>query len=424
MPVRLDSRKSLFIAASVLALLSSPINGEAAEWTAEPAIAVSREYHNNIGLSVHPQDSVFGTIVTPSFDLGLNTPVWHLGGTASVSQRRYSGASDLDQDDTALSISSLYSTERNTWQLNASRLRTSLLSSGQIGSDTGAVQAQNQSETNSVSPSWTWMYSETTQLQIQYLWSEVSYGNSQNVSLLDYRYQSATATLSNWLSERNQVFVTGGYSKFHVPFTGFESDTGNVQVGATRHFSEITSGTLQAGLRNTASITRGGNLIYDKHFLTVVNGRIVDVLSSSGAVTQDSRSQNTSSVFSGDLEKKFDNTNVRMAISRALNPSGSGGQAEEDSINLVVRRNLTDLTTVYFNSYYDKTRIVEGNIANNDRTYYSFQPGATWQLSREWSADLNYMYAHIKRDYEIESAHSNSVIVTLNYRPLKMSISR
>ena len=80
--------------------------------------------------------------------------------------------------------------------------------------------------------------------------------------------------------------------------------------------------------------------------------------------------------------------------------------------------------TAYLNSNYSKTRGTEGNISNNNLTYYSIQPGATWQLSRKWDAGLNYSFARAKRDYETESAHSNSVVLMLSYRPLKMSISR
>lgn len=258
-----------------------------------------------------------------------------------------------------------------------------------------------------------------------YLLSSVSYGHSQGAGLYDYEYRSATATLSNQLSERNRVFVTGGYSNFQVPFTGFESNTGNVQIGGTRNFSESMSGTLQAGLRNTKSITRGGNptgtLFSSRDPIT---GQIDTVFVPDGGVTQDSSRQNTSVVYSGNIDRKFYNTNIRAGVSRALSPSGSGGQTEKDSANLAISRDLTERVSVYLNSNYSKSRGSEGNISNNNRTYYSIQPGVTWQLSREWDAGLNYSYARIKRDYEIESAHSNSVNFSLSYRPLKMSISR
>jgi hypothetical protein len=412
---------SVFCLITVLAIAPK---GMAAEWTAEPAVTARHEYNDNIGLSIHPHSSVRGSFVTPSLDLGVNTPIWQLGGGVSATQRRYSGQAGLDSDDKGSRLSATYRTERNTWQLAATRSLYSLLSGDLNSPDTGIVQTQQQTLTQSVTPNWTWMYSETTQLQVQYLWSEVSYGDSQSVGLYDYRHQSATATVSYQISERNQVFATGGYSKFQVPFTGFESDTGNVQIGGTRNFSETMNATLQAGLRNTEAITRGGNPTYTRFTTTDANGQIVVMLIPDGGVTQDSRSQDTSVVYSGNIEKKFDNTNVRMSVSRALSPSASGGQAEVDTFNFSVSRNLTDRTVVYLNSYYYTTRGIEGNITNNDRTYYSVQPGATWQLSREWNAGLNYSYARVERDYEIESPYSNSVIFTLGYRPLKMSISR
>ncbi len=405
-------------------VLAMSAESMAAEWTAEPAVTARHEYNDNINLSVHPGSSARGSHITPSLDLGVNTPIWQLSGGVSATQHRYSGQAGLDSDDRGSRLSTLYRTERNTWQLTASRSLHSLLSSDLISSDTGTLQSQRQTLTESVTPSWTWMYSERTQLQLMYQLSKVSYGNSQSVGLYDYDYWSATTTLSNQLSERNRVFVTGGYSNFQVPFTGFESNTGNVQIGGTRNFSESMSGTLQAGLRNTESITRGGNPTFTRFTTTDINGQIVDVLIPDGGVTQDSSRQNTSVVYSGNIDKKFYNTNIRAGVSRALSPSGSGGQTEEDSANLAVSRDLTERVSVYLNSNYSKSRGTEGNISNNNRTYYSIQPGATWRLSREWDAGLNYSYARIKRDYEIESAHSNSVNFSLSYRPLKMSISR
>lgn len=396
-----------------------PMKNMAAEWTAEPSVTARYEYNDNINLSIHPVSSVRGSLITPSLDLGVNTPIWQLSGGVSATQRRYSGQEGLDSDDSTSRMSALYRTERNTWQLTASRSQYSLLSSDLISTDTGALQFQRQTLTENVTPSWTWMYSETTQLQLMYLLSKVSYGSSQSVGLFDYEYQSATATVTHRLSERDSVFVTGGYSIYQVPFTDFQSNTGNVQIGGTRNFSESMSGTLQAGLRNTESISKGPRFV--RFSTNTTSTGFIDIPTGE---TQEVRSQNIASVFSGNIEKKFYNTNIRAAVSRALSPSGSGGQTEEDSANLAVSRNITERVSGYLNLNYSKTRGTEGNISNNNRTYYSIQPGATWQLSREWDAGLNYRFARAKRDYETESAHSNSVVLMLSYRPLKMSISR
>jgi hypothetical protein len=399
-----------------------PRTGKAAEWTAEPAVTARHEYNDNINLSLHPQNSVRGSIVTPSLDLGVNTPIWQLSGGVSATQRRYSGQEGLDRDDNASRLSTIYRTERNRWQLNASRSLTSLLSSDLIGSDTGVVQAQLQTETKTVTPTWTWNYSQTTLLQVMYQQSDVAYENTQSAGLYDYEYRSAAVTLSNQISVQNQIFVTGGYSRFQVPDTGLDSDTLSLQIGATRIFSQTVQGTLQAGLRTTESTTRGGNPIFTR-FTTIVDGQLVEVLLPTG-ITQDSRSENNSSVFSGSLEKKFEKVLTRFSVSRALSPSGSGGQSELDAVSFNLRNPLSPRLTLSANANWHKTSAIEGNISNNDLTYYNLSSGIDWQWLRDLSVGMDYRYAHVNREHENAAADSHSVGLALIYRPKKISISR
>jgi hypothetical protein len=422
MPVFFDYVRVLFIVTVILASLTMPRTGKAAEWTAEPAVTARHEYNDNINLSVRPQSSVRGSFIAPSLHLGVNTPIWQLSGGVSATQRRYSGQEGLDRDDRASRLSTIYRTERNTWQLNASRSLSSLLSSDEISSDTGVVQTQRQTETKSVAPAWTWMYSKRTMLQVLYQFSDVSYENTQSANLYDYEYRSTTVTLSNQLSVRSRFFVTGGYSKFHVPNTGFDSDTRSFQIGASRNFSPITLGTLQAGLRNTESFTRGGNPIFTR-FTTVIDGELVDVLLPTG-VTQDSRRENTSSVFSGSLERKFEKVLTRLAVNRTLSPSGSGGQTEQDVVSFNFRNPLSPRLTLSVNANWQKTTAFEGNISNADLTYYYFSSGINWQWLHDLSVGMDYRYAHVNREHENAAADSNSIVLALIYRPLKLSISR
>lgn len=396
-----------------------PVAGRSAEWTVEPAVKLSREYNDNIRLTTEPHNSVNGSIIAPSLNFGVNTPVWQISGGGEVTQRRYSGEEGLDRDDNLLRISSIYRTERSTWQLNANRARDSVLTNEYISSDTGVVQANKKRESDSVQPSWIWMFSERTQLQLAYQHTDVSYEDALSVGLYDYRYRATTATLANQISELNQIFITAGYSTFHVLVTGFDSSTRNLQAGITRVFSETTRGTLQAGLRRTESFTRGGNPIYSYYEVSpgVVFGEQT-------GVTQDERSQKTGSVFSGNLETKFESTRLNMAISRSLDPSGSSGQIEQDTFKIDLNRQLSARLTAYVTANANKVRNVEGNISNNERTYYGIGPSAYWQWSREWNVGMSYRYAHIKRAFKNEVADSNFVNLTLTYQPLKMSISR
>lgn len=418
MPVPFDSSRYLFIVAMMFASLTMPVKGEAAEWTAEPSVKLRREYNDNIRLSAYPHNSVVGSIVTPSLSFGVNTPVWQISGGGEATQRRYSGEEGLDQDDNLLRIFSAYKTERSTWQLDANRTRDSVLTNEYISSDTGSVQTHKKRETDSVNPAWIWMFSERTQLQLAYQHADVSYENALSVGLYDYRYRATTATLSNQISELNQVFLSGSYSAFHVPDTGFDSKTRNIQAGVTRYFSEITKGTLQAGLRRTESFTPGGRPVYTR-FSTIFGDFLVQT-----GVSQDVHSQKTGSVFSGNLETKFESTRLNMALSRSLDPSGSGGQIEQNALKIDLSKQLTARMSVYINANANKVRTVEGNISNDERTYYGIGPGVYWQGSREWSVNMNYRYAHVKRVYESEAADSNSLSLSLTYQPLKMSVSR
>ncbi len=419
MPVLFDSGRYLFIVTSMLASLTLPVKGGAAEWTAEPAVKMRREYNDNFRLSIFPQKSVNGSIITPALDLGVAGPVWNIGFGAEATQRRYSGQEGLDRDDSLLKLSSLYKTERSTWQLNASRARDSAVTSEQVDADTGTVQTLKDRETDTVTPSWIWMYSQRTKLQLAYQQTEVAYDeNSLGAGLYDYRYRTVSATLANQLSERNQVFMSAGYSEYHVPITGFDSETRNVQAGITRNFTESTKGTLQAGQRRTESFTKGGTPTYT--YFSTASG----IFRIQTGVTQDTRTQSTGSVFSGNLEKKSESTDWNFLLSRALNPSGSGGQVEQDTFGLKLNNRLSPRIGMHVDGGALKVRTEEGNISNSERTFYDLGVGVFWQWRREWGVGTNYRYAHVKRVYENEAADSNSVNLTLIYRPLKMSISR
>lgn len=400
-----------------------PVTAGAAEWTAEPAITGRHEYNDNINLSIHPHNSVRGSFLSPSLSLGVNTPVWQAVVGLSATQRRYSGQTGLDRDDKTSSFSTAYRTERNVLQFSASRSLDSLLATDLITPDTGVARAQRQTETRSLSPSWTWSYSELTTMQVVYQQSDVSYEDDiQTGGLYDYEYSVTTAVLNRQISGLTQIFATGGYSRFRVSGTGFRSETRSLQVGATRTFSETLQGTFQAGRRITESFTRGGNPIYTR-FSTVINGQVVDVLVQTG-VTRDGRDEDTGTVFSGSLDRKFEQALARLTVSRSLNPTGSGGQTEQDSLGLKISQPLTARLTFSLGANRFKTRVFDGNITNSDLTYYDLSSGLSWQWSRDWTVGLNYKYGHVRRVSESESAESNSVFAFVTFRPPKMSASR
>ena len=419
MPVRYHSGVYVLVLACQFAVLSIPIACQAAEWTVEPSALFGFVYNDNVNLTTQPHSSVNSNVITPRLDLGVHTQAWQITGSAEASRRRYSVESGQDRDDNAFRLSSAYQSNRNVWQLNASSTRDSPIADEQTSSDTGAVQTPKIRETHGFSPSWTRMLTERTRLQLMYQLNDTSYVNGQSVGLYDYRYRTASATLSNQLSTLSQVFVTGGYSAFHTPVTGNESTTRSFQVGITQNFSESTQGTLAAGARRTETLIQGGEPFYKFSFNE--SGELV--LAEIG-VTSDRRLQETSSVFSGSLSKKYELTSINISFSRSLAPSGSGSEIEQDSFDFRLNRTMTPRLNAYINLNSVIVRDDQGNISNNNRPYYHADLGANWAWTRELSLNMSYGYSRVKREFEDKAAIANSARLTLIYRPLKTSISR
>ena len=419
MPVRYHSGVYVLVLACQFAVLSIPIACQAAEWTVEPSALFGFVYNDNVNLTTQPHSSVNSNVITPRLDLGVHTQAWQITGSAEASRRRYSGESGQDRDDNAFRLSSAYQSNRNVWQLNASSTRDSPIADEQTSSDTGAVQTPKIRETHGFSPSWTRMLTERTRLQLMYQLNDTSYVNGQSVGLYDYRYRTASATVSNKLSENSQVFVTGGYSSFHTPVTGNDSTTRSFQVGITQNFSESTQGTLAAGARRTETLIQGGEPFYKFSFNE--SGELV--LAEIG-VTSDRRLQETSSVFSGSLSKKYELTSINISFSRSLAPSGSGSEIEQDSFDFRLNRTMTPRLNAYINLNSVIVRDDQGNISNNNRPYYHADLGANWAWTRELSLNMSYGYSRVKREFEDKAAIANSARLTLIYRPLKTSISR
>ena len=380
----------------------------------EPSVRVRYEYNDNITLTTQPHKSVNGNLIAPKVELGSRAEAWQINGTAEITRRRYPGESSLDRDDNTFKLASQYSIARDTWRLEGTRTLDSVLSE-ELSADTGAVQVQKRRETHGVSPEWTRMLTDKTQMQLAYNLSDISYVNGENVGLYDYRYSVASLRLSHQTSERSQIFATAAYSAFHVPATGFDSVSRIFQAGVARNFSETLQGSLMAGVRKTESLTQGGKPIYEPFFL----GGLIQT-----GVTADTRREETSPTLNASLDKKFEKSSMNLTATRSLDPSGSGGQVEQDSFDFRWNRPVTSRFQFKFNAYTLNSRTVEGNISNNDRVYSYAEPGAYWQMSSEWVVNVSYRYTHTKRENEAKAATANAVYLTLAYYPLKMSISR
>lgn len=394
-------------------LLCLPLFSEAAEWSAEPSVRLGSEQNDNIRLAARSRDGVTGFMVSPKLNMAVISDIWRVSGSAELIRKRYRGDSEFDKDDQFYNVFSSYATERSTWQLRGSLTRVEVLTDERISADSGYLQVPRAQDASSISPSWTWMMTELTQLQLSYSLSGVSYVNGASAGLYDYSSRSVTTQLSSKLDPYNQVFFTAGYSIFRVPLTTLESKTATYQVGITHTFSETASGTLSAGRRNTAT---------ERDVLQCIFSPLPGICLAT--INTTIHTKESSSVFDGSLEKQFERIRANATLSRAFSPSGSGGQVLTDSLSIALSRPMTAKLTGKFSATGFKVGTQREGVTSVDQRRYQVEPNLRWQWTRELSLDTTYRYVHLKRAADRQAAVSNALYLTLLHQWPKVAVSR
>jgi hypothetical protein len=397
-----------------------------------PALRLDYQRNDNIRMTLQPHNTVDGTIIAPSLNVGVRSATWGITGEADAERRRYSGDEGLDSDNETFRLSSFYKMERNSFTLNASRMNDTTLAQEFEDSDVGFVTVQRVRRTETLQPRWTWYMTGRAQLQLSYQLSEVSYVDGKSDGLYDYRWRQASATWSYLLSPRSQFFLGANYSWYRAPdtsihtfsivdlpsgptpvaFSIFEVDsrTPSFNVGIGHAFSATMQGTLMIGRRKTSTEQTGmGCSLF-----------IIGVCFPHSQTIHD-----TGITFSGDLKKEFETLNITASVSRDIAASGAGVEIETDQFFLQANRPITARLDAKLIASGSKSRRIAGatTLDTNIKQYF-LQPGLNWQWTREAEASLFYRYRHLQRESEDQAAQGHTVSLSLAYNWPRYSISR
>ena len=387
---------------------------EAAEWSASPSIQLREDYDDNILLSTQSHQTVTSIWVTPKLDFGVASDNWQVSGGAALTRREFPGHSDLNTDAQNFTLGSSYKTERNILQLNASSVKTTYLAGATISSETGLFTQNTGSDMNTVSPSWTWLMTESNQLQLTYSLSDTSYVNAGS-GIFDYRSSTVSGKFSNKYDAYTQIFLEYDYSIFRVPATNLESKTKSYQVGVTRSFSETMSATF--------SIGESSSLNQQQDVATCALSFGSTCLIPGPQTTASNR--NSSSIFNASLDKQLELLHVTAAVSRSFSPSAAGHLERTDSASLSVSRPFTEKLTGNLVASGYKVSADTGSTANVDnRRSYQIQPSLGWQWTRECNLAMGYTYTHVQSIIETKPAISHAAYLTFAYQWPRISISR
>ncbi|BAV33928.1 hypothetical protein SCL_1623 [Sulfuricaulis limicola] len=424
------------IIATSLGILATPVlfpPAYAEEWFMAPLLRLSYEQNDNYRLTLQPHNTVQGTIIAPRLDMGVRSEVWDITGSAEVARARYSGEPGLDRDFQTFRLASLFRTERSNFTINASRVNDASISGDQQDSDLGLATTQKSRRTENIQPVWSWIITERAQLQLGYQFSKVSYVDGESVGLYNYQSRAATATLSYLVSPLTKLFFTANYSKYRVPdanyinsiafdgaltvvstVTDVESRTPAFRMGVNHNFSETMQGTLAFGRRKTETERITSDCLY------VFNSLL-------GCFPGKLAADNTGTIFSGDLTKKYEKLNITASASRDLAASGSATQVDTDTLYVQLGypfasrfQGILTATGVNARSISDTT----ATATDTNRRYYSIEPKLVWQWTRDADLDLTYRYFHLKRENEAQAVQARVVSLTLNYTWPRFSVSR
>ncbi len=405
------------IFAALLASSGFSLSTKAAEWSATPSISLQELYNDNFLLTTTPEPAVTGTVITPRVDLTAQQENWNLTGTTQWTNSRYSGQSGLDTNGQYLYLNSSFKTQRSTWQLAGTYANESVLTGTQNVSDIGLVHTQMQRITRNIGPTWTWAISDTSQVQVAYQRSDVSYGSSGAAAqLYDYTQDSSSLTLARNLSERTQIFGVVNYTDFHVPVmqisgTNVTSKTTSGELGVSENFTERLTGSLYAGAQNT----RTSGTQCDPIILSLFGQCFLEP-----TFTKDS-----GSVYNASLQEQFETGNMSLVLSRAVAPSGAGTQVQTDTDTFSVNTQLSERLggAVYFNYY--RIHGIGQSLSGVDRNLYSGGPSLRWRWTENLTATAAYQYMWQKdTDPNSQSAASNAVFLSLSYAWPAFAISR
>lgn len=397
------------------ALLALPLATHAAEWFVTPKISTRAGYNDNLTITTQPHNGVEELDLIPEAFFGRKTETSGITGQARFDARRYWGESGLNTNDRLLNLHMYDNGQRMGWTLDGNITKDTTLQS-ELNA-TGLVLQRTPRLTRSVSPGWSYMLDEQTQLKLDYQYQDVRYPDQSTLLYQDYRINTLTAAISHQYSQRLQLFGNASLTSYRttknqLPFRGeINARYAVLEVGASYAFNETLSATAYAGVR------RSRTTIQEQLPLFYIGPYPVF------GPPQDVTATNIGSAFNASIQKRFQTGAVSANLSRQIQPTGYGGLIETDRVTLSANHRLSPRFSDAMSIGLYQTKAVSSNVSNLDRTFIRLEPSFTWRLSRWWNLQGSYRYARQRYKNQSQVATQNAVYVTLAYTWPKITSS-
>jgi len=392
----------LVLATGAVVSLLFPFAGSAEQWKFQPNITLEERYEDNIRLTTSPHESVNATVLRGVFAFSRLTETGGIIGRIHADASHYSGDEQIKSNTNNILFTSnaKHKTELSKMGVDLSYKRDTTLRNIDISDeldvednpiniddqDVGLVEVDIKRETIKLKPTVSFQLNERTALDFSYQLSDVKYKNNViGTGLFDYDRHEVSAGIARQLTERDLLSFSIAGARYQAPDNSDNKvDSYEVTVGYRRALTEKTVGEITLG----ANESRQSSLLTSNND----NGFIVR----------------------GRLEHAAEQTRYMLEGSHDLQPSGSGTVREINQVDFKLRHDFSSRLNGILN-----IRALQRNTIEDDsevrQHYLSIEPGLRWKLTRWWNVGTGIRYRKNKHSFNVDSADSNAVYVSIGY---------
>jgi hypothetical protein len=369
-----------------------------AQWRVEPSIGAGFEYDDNPSLNTGAASgsSVNGYLVEADAAFIYDSPLTDFSVTPSVLIRRYDKSSNLDSDDFFLDLNYSYTGERSQFRVRGVYGDESARTAERAGVDleiedpdeipddeSGRVLGTEKRQRVHLSPEWSYQTGPKSRVHIGANFIDVSYDDRLTSLYTGYDEIRGIAGMEyNW-SERSAITIDGYYKESYFDaldrdFSGF-----GATAGVDNSLSEQTRLIMNIGIDST----------------------------------EDSRGdKETNPIGEISLIRNMETSRMFASYRRTVSGSGLGAISVRDSVALNFTRDISEKFSVGGGvRAYKTSALASDDPAFNEQDYLQFRTSLSWNLTRAWSIDLDYIYTNIDRESLASDADSNVVNLWFRY---------
>ncbi|HEY9050809.1 MAG TPA: hypothetical protein VIQ03_04650 [Gammaproteobacteria bacterium] len=379
----------------------------AAEWKAEPSVSMNISQNDNIHMSSTNEESATGYTLAPGLSLSGQEINWNVLLDANLRAVRYSGVEDVDSNNGSLSFLNKYSTERQSWRLNASYVKNTTLDTSPEtqSADAGIGEDQRDQKDTEIAPGWSWSVSRLQQIDVSYTLAHSETEGTSTIASSEYDTNKVSLGYSYQLAENKDLSVFASIEKFDSNTTSFEYEQPALYVQYNHKLNESDKITFLVGAWKLDAVFHNELIGCDFVFAgqCVLNPVYGDVENTNNGTLYD-----VSYFTYGEL------TDLTFGINSTVIPNRYGGAQQKDLIKFTLLYRISPRHN--FNFYMDayETETIEGNIlsAAQDRKQFRVKPSYIWRLNKDWVLGASYQF--VKHEYTLSGLESDSNAFYIN----------